>query len=81
MAHQPILGSLFAVLDEFVFATLNENLTIVATDSATGQLLGACINVIAVKSEKEETLEDYVDKYKVGQLKSNDGHNFKHFSL
>lgn len=52
------------VLDEFVFAGLKENLTIVAIDSLTGNLLGACINVIAVKSEKEETLEDYVDKYK-----------------
>ena len=59
------LNSLLPVLDEFVYAGLNENLTIVAIDSLTGQLLGACINVIAVKSEKEETLDDYVEKYKV----------------
>jgi hypothetical protein len=48
-----------------VYAGLNENLTIVALDSETGHMLGACINVIAVKSDKEETLEDYVEKYKV----------------
>ena len=59
------LNSLLPVLDEFVYAGLNENLTIVAIDSLTGQLLGACINVIAVKREKEETLDDYVEKYKV----------------
>ena len=55
------LNSLLPVLDEFVYAGLNENLTIVAIDSLTGQLLGACINVIAVKSEKEETLDDLKD--------------------
>ena len=52
-----------------MYAGLNENLTIVAIDSLTGKLLGACINVVAVKSEKEETLEDYVDKYKARHFK------------
>ena len=56
-----------------MFAGLKENLTIVAIDSLTGNLLGACINVIAVKSEKEETLEDYVDKYKARSLKRSYG--------
>ena len=36
-----------------------------AIDATTGKLLGACINVTAVKNEVEETLEDSLEKYKV----------------
>lgn len=52
------------ILDEFVYAGLEENLSIMAIDASTGKLLGACINVAAVKNEVEETLEDSLQKYK-----------------
>jgi hypothetical protein len=48
-----------------VYAGLNENLTIIAIDSETGKLLGACINVTAIKPEIQESLDDSLEKYKV----------------
>jgi hypothetical protein len=39
-----------------------------AIDASTGKLLGACINVTAVKREVDETLEESLEKYKVKRL-------------
>jgi hypothetical protein len=44
-----------------------------AIDASTGKLLGACINVAAVKNEVEETLEDSLQKYKVKRNYNNTG--------
>lgn len=57
------------ILDEFVYAALNENLTIMAIEEDTGKLVGACINVVAKKEDKDASLEESLEKYKDSKFK------------
>jgi len=57
-------------LDEFALDGLKQNLSIMAIDPITDNLLGVAINIEAKKEKREQTLEECLDEYA--------DHRFKH---